>query len=283
MIRPAAALISRCCRTILLLILPLLFAGCFSRALPNNHQGVGSIQGVVTDATGKPMEIARVYAYKWLYDEESIEEIIQEGTKGESAGDYGAYRGPADFKSGKTGSHGKYKITLSPGTYCVVARKRRIQTVSQGPLNPEDFSSLVSEPITVKPNKTAEVSLKLLNTLRDADFFRQYLIRSYRTGVSGRVVSLKGGPVSEVIVTANKTLKINPRPDFSSSPTDREGKYTLYVFPGGAYHFKVKSQINRSDLRFHLKKNPEKIVFIPQGRITANVNLVLEEDKPVSD
>jgi len=247
-------------------------------------QDLSYIQGVITDPAGKPVDNAQVYVYRWLYDEGSIEKIIKDESDSDNR-DYGAYRGPADFKSATTDSDGKYEVAVSPGIYCLVARKRHNQNITEGPINPEDASSLVSEPVTARAKKTVRVSLKLLDALRDASFFDHYLIRTYRTGFSGRVVTKAGHPVAGVIVTASEEASpVSRKPDFTSFPTDKEGNYTLYVYYGGVYYIGGKQGILGPDLVFHRRnKEKNKTTVIPQGQIISNVDLVLDEKVPPAD
>lgn len=249
-----------------------------------NRQDLSHIQGVITDSAGKPVENAQVYVYQWLYDEGSIEKVIKEEIDSDSR-DYGAYRGPADFKSARTGPDGKYEIAVSPGIYCLVARKRHDQNITEGPLTPEDASSLVSEPVTAKAKKTVRVSLKLLDTLRDASFYDHYLIRTYRTGFSGRVVTKAGDPVPGVVVTANEEgSSLSRKADFTSFPTDKEGNYTLYVYYGGIYYLGIKREVLGPDLDFHRRDEPKnKTTSVQQGQIISNVDLVLDEEIPFAD
>lgn len=269
---------------VLCLALLVFHVGCVKPI--GSNLDIGHIRGTITDTAGKAAENAQVYVYRWLYDEESIGQIIREEigySKGSN--DYGAYRGPADFKSAKTGMDGGYRIALPPGNYCLVARKRRNQDISEGPITPEDASSLVSEPFTIEAEKTAWVSLKLLDTLRDASFFDRYLIRTFRTGFSGRVISAAGAPVSEVVVTADgEGVNVSKRADFASFTTDSEGNYTLYVFYGGVYNLGIKTRMLGPYLAFNRKEDPEnKTIFIKQGQIISGVDLVLGEEIPVSD
>lgn len=258
------------------------FSGCVKPL--KSKQDLSYIQGVITDTAGKPVENAQVYVYQWLYDEGSIEKIIKEEINSETR-DYGAYRGPADFKSAGTGPDGKYEVAVSPGIYCLVARKRHDQKITEGPLNPEDASSLVSEPVTARAKKTVRVSLKLLDTLRDASFFDHYLIRTYRTGFSGQIVTKAGTPVSGVVVTASEEASpVSRKVGFTSFPTDKEGNYTVYVYYGGVYYLGVRQGTQGPSLVFLRRDRAEnKTTSVPQGQIVSNVDLVLEEEIPFTE
>ena len=265
------------------LCLLVFFIGCIKPI--HIDRNMGDVRGVLTDRDLNPVKNAQVYVYRWLHGDEPVEKTISQERDNEDSDnskDYGDYRGPADFKSAKTGADGNYKITLPPGTYCLVARKRHNQQIIEGPLNPEDFSSIVSEPVTIAGGETVRVKLKLINTLRDAGFFDRYLIRTYKTGISGRVLYSDGKAVSGVIVTANKDAsKVGKRPDFISDTTDSEGNYTLYVYNRGVYHPGIKRQALGPYLSFHQKGDPEnKTVSVSQGKIETGVDLVLEGDIP---
>jgi hypothetical protein len=268
------------------LVLSVLFVGCIKPA--SIRDGVGFVQGKITDPAGEPVGDARVYVYRWLFDEMLFEEIHRQGIgvfNPKRPNNEGIYQCSPEFESSKTGKDGGYRIPLPPGTYCLVARKQRDRNLVQGPANPVDLSSLVSEPIVVESKKTIWIPLKLLNTFWDASIFDLYAVRTYLTGFCGRVTTSSGTPVGGVIVAANKkTFPADRRPEYLSFPTDKEGRYTLYVFFEGVYHLGVKHRKQKSYLPFRIKENPaKKTVSVPQGRIVSNVDLVIDAEPDLSD
>jgi hypothetical protein len=261
------------------LALLLFFIGCLK--LIRWEGNVGYIKGEIHDLEGNPVEDAQIYVYKWLFNEMLYEEILRQEIDvfdPKHINNEGPYQGPPDFKSAKTGADGKYQIALPVGTYCMVARKQRNRDLVQGPTNPVDLSSLVSEPIVVVQGETVRISLRLLNTFWDASRFNQYLVRTYLTGISGRVFSSEGIPISDVIITANgEASQARRKPDFVSFPTDEDGNYALYVFFENVYHLGIKRNMRGPYLPFHLKYDPGKwSVSIYQGEITSGVDLILE-------
>ncbi len=76
-------------------------------------------------------------------------ETKTQGLKQEDGAYYDEFRGPADYISGLTDAKGRYILRLPPGHYCLVARKRAGGEPDVGPLTPEDFSSIVSQPIEI--------------------------------------------------------------------------------------------------------------------------------------
>lgn len=261
------------------LSLLLFFIGCLN--LIKWEDRVGYIEGEIHDLKGNPVEDAEIYVYKWLLDEMIYEEVLQQEIDvfdPKHINNEGAYQGAPDFKSAKTGADGKYRLALPAGAYCLVARKQRNRENVPSPTNPVDLSSLVSEPVIVTRGETVRISLRLLNTFRDASRFNQYLVRTYVTGISGRVFSSEGKPISGVMVTAGgEASQALGKPDFVSFPTDEEGNYVLYVFFENVYHLGIKRNMQGPYLPFHLKYDPGKSSApIYQGEITPNVDLILE-------
>lgn len=261
------------------LALLMFFTGCLNLIKWEDH--VGYIEGEIHDLEGNPVEDAEIYVYKWLLDEMIYEEVLQQEIDvfdPKHINNEGAYQGTPDFKSAETGTDGKYRLALPAGAYCLVARKQRSRDDVQSPINPVDLSSLVSEPVIVTRGETVRISLRLLNPFRDASRFNQYLVRTYVTGISGRVFSSEGTPISDVMITASdEASQARGKPDFVSFPTDKEGNYVLYVFFENVYHLGIKRDMQGPYLPFHLKYDPGKnSAPIYQGEITPDVDLILE-------
>jgi hypothetical protein len=255
------------------------FIGCVKPV--KMKRKLGYVTGKITNLAGEPVEGSQVYIYKWLFDEMLFEEIHQQEIEvfnPRRPNNDAPYQGAPDFMTVKTGADGEYQIGLPPGTYCLVARKQRNRNYVQGPTNPVDLSSLVSEPIDVELEKTVRVSLRLLNTFWDISHFDQYLVRTYLTGFSGRVLTSSGVPVSGVIVTASgEASQSRRKPDFVSFPTDNNGNYTLYVFFEDVYHLGIKRQAKSPYQTFGLKDGAKSSISIPQGQIIPMVDLILDE------
>ncbi len=257
------------------------FIGCAKSI--KMKRNLGYVTGKITNLAGEPVEGAQVYIYKWLFDEMLFEEIHQQEIKVfdpiRPLND-APYQGPPDFMTVETGADGEYRISLPPGTYCLVARKQRDRNYVQGPTNPVDLSSLVSEPIDVGLQITVRIPLRLLNTLWDVSRFDLYLVRTYLTGFSGRVLTSSGVPVSGVIVTASgEASQSRRKPDFVSIPTDKNGNYTLYVFFEDVYHLGIKRQAKGPYQTFRIKDGAKSSISIPQGQIIPMVDLILDEKK----
>lgn len=261
------------------LIILVFFIGCVKPVI--SKRNLGHVTGKITDLEGHPVEGAEVYIYKWLFDEMLFEEIHRQEIDAFNPirpKNDAPYQGPPDFMTVQTGADGEYRIGLPPGTYCLVARKQRDRFYVQGPTNPVDLSSLVSEPIIVVQEQKVRVSLRLLNTFWDVSRFDQYLVRTYLTGFTGRVLTSSGEPVSGVIVTAGgEASQSRRKADFISFPTDKNGNYTLYVFFEDVYHLGIKREAEGPYQAFHIKDGAKSSISIPQGRIIPLADIILDE------
>lgn len=209
--------------------------------------------GTVLNPEGNPAGEAYVYAYKSERSLPSPSHKILEGDAslpeeippeaGGSITDYGAYRGPADYKSSKTDESGHYRLVLPPGGYYLVARRRLLKGFDRGPLGPRDFSSLVSPEISLKDRQTLIMGFKLIDLARDPLFYRYYTSRTGSTIIKGFLKNPEGKPVKGIFITADRRRRIGRKPEFISDKTGADGVFILYLPGQGKYFLGAKKSV----------------------------------------
>jgi hypothetical protein len=146
-------------------------------------------------------------------------------------------RRPADFISVRTDGEGRFRMSLPPKKYWVVARVRHGE--KYGPLMPGDRHS--GEPVEVELDHADEFTevFTVMDIIDAARLMKK--IREDYIKISGRVVGRKGIPVPNVYVFANLKTGVKEIPDYISGWTGGEGSYTIY-FPAGKYYMGYASE-----------------------------------------
>lgn len=143
--------------------------------------------------------------------------------------------GPSQFISAPTGADGSYMIDVPPGTYFVVARKRTSGSPT-GPLSPGDYFSEHQRIVTrVIDGKMSLVNLGLA-PMKAPMFFKKVTEVTSNTGVHGILTDTTGRPVPGGFAMAYTDAEMKRLPDYASSLTDSEGRFTIYLPTGGVYY-----------------------------------------------
>jgi hypothetical protein len=180
-------------------------------------KGEMGISGVVT-RNGAPMEDVEVYLYR------NIKSNL---------------RGPADFMD-LTDEKGEYFIDVPEGAYYIVARKRK-SGVKSGPIKKGDYySDPIYEPAIVVTDKTTKVDLTL-KQLFGSLIQKESGQKKTGTFVSGTIMEEKGTPLKGVYAFAYKNKDFMREPDYFSTETDADGRYTIYFEEGGKYYLGARS------------------------------------------
>lgn len=166
------------------------------------------LTGRVLDAEGLPVKGAEIFIY-----------------------DTPDTRRPADFIFGRTGTDGRFRIILLPGTYWAVARLRTSQ--KYGPLMPGDKHSGEAVEIRIDPGEVYEEDFTVIDIKEAALMVRKTREDHYK--LSGIITDRKGIPASDVCAIANRERQLKEIPDYISAWTDSGGHYTLYL-PAGRYY-----------------------------------------------
>ncbi len=144
--------------------------------------------------------------------------------------------GPSQFISSPTDAQGGYTLELPPGTYYVVARKRQ-SGQAMGPLSPGDYYSEHQRILTtVVEGKMAVVDLPVAKVKAPMFFKKEMVETRADTGIRGRLVDQDGKPVAGGFATAYLDQNMRRLPDFASTLSDAEGRFSLYLPEGGTYY-----------------------------------------------
>jgi len=188
--------------------------------------------------------------------------------------------GPSQFISRPTDDQGRYRLELPPGTYYVVARKR-MSGQPTGPLAPGDFYSEHQRIVTsVIAGKVSVVDLPVVPMKAPMFFKKEVVELESDTGVRGVLVDKAGKPVAGGFAMAYSDKEMKRLPDYASTLTDAEGRFTLYLPEGGKYY--LAGRIHAWDMPQHGEPygvlggaEPQQLE-IAKGSFVEGVRIVLE-------
>ncbi len=154
--------------------------------------------------------------------------------------------GPSQFISTPTDPDGYYQLEVPAGVYYVVARKR-ISGQSTGPLSPGDYYSEHQRIVTrVETGKLVEVDLPVV-LMKAPMFFKNRVVeKETDTGIRGVLVDQAGKPVMGGFAMAYSDIEMKRLPDFASTLSDEEGRFTIYLPEGSRYY--VAARIHAWDM-----------------------------------
>ena len=148
--------------------------------------------------------------------------------------------GPARVISEPTSSDGSFSLSLRPGKYVAVVRKRVSEDVA-GPVLIGDYRG---EPIPFEVEEgTQGVSLSLLATLKVANE-KAFPSRESgdATGIGGAVVDADGKAVEGIRVHIYDHIQMSERPKYVSERTGADGKFFVPVKRGGTYYLAARDR-----------------------------------------
>lgn len=148
--------------------------------------------------------------------------------------------GPSQFISTPTDAEGGYQLNVPPGVYYVVARKR-MSGESTGPLSPGDHYSEHQRIITrVEAGKLVVVDLPVA-IMKAPMFFKSRVVdQQTTTGISGLLLDAAGQPVMGGFAMAYVDQEMKRLPDYASTLSDEQGRFTIYLPEGGAYFLSAR-------------------------------------------
>lgn len=191
------------------LILP--WGGC--------QKGGGDGQAVVGGKALTPLEGAYLFVY-------------QEGAD---------LKGPAFASSQPTGADGSFSISLPPGKYLFVLRKRE-GGESIGPVRTGDFKSEVHGPVTIRAGETPVIDLVAMKKIGETKDLPAVAADPSGTGISGSVRDGDGNPVKSARVHAYTYPQMSERPKYVSEETGADGSYVLFFPEGGTYYLAARNR-----------------------------------------
>ena len=195
---------------LLLAVLTFIAAGCGDTGK--------DVPAPVTGTVSVPLADARIYIY------------------GEGEDIYG----PAQVISELTSPGGSFSLSLRPGRYLAVVRKRVSEEVA-GPVMIGDYRG-DPIPFEITPG-TQGVSLALTATLKVANEKAfPARVTGDATGISGTVQDADGNAVEGIRVHIYDHIQMSERPKYVSERTGADGKYLVPVKRGGTYYLAARDR-----------------------------------------
>ena len=148
--------------------------------------------------------------------------------------------GPSQFISTPTAENGYYELEVPEGVYYVVARKRQ-SGQSTGPLSPGDYYSEHQRLVTrVEKGKFVEIELPVI-AMKAPMFFKSRVVdKETDTGISGVLTDVTGKPIMGGFAMAYSDKEMKRLPDYASTLSDDQGRFTIYLPEGGSYYLAAR-------------------------------------------
>ncbi|TYO99298.1 carboxypeptidase family protein [Geothermobacter ehrlichii] len=148
--------------------------------------------------------------------------------------------GPSQYISRPSDKDGRFMLDIPPGTYYVVARKRMSGEPS-GPLAPGDYYSEHQRvKVEVRPGWMTVLNLEVVPMKAPMFFKKSPVERRTDTGIRGRLVDAAGKPIPGSFAIAYVDADMKRLPDFASTLSDADGRFTLYLPEGGSYYLAAR-------------------------------------------
>jgi len=148
--------------------------------------------------------------------------------------------GPSQFISTPTDKDGYYELEVPEGVYYVVARKRQSGQPT-GPLSPGDYYSEHQRLVTrVEKGKFVEIELPVI-AMKAPMFFKSRVVdKETDTGISGVLTDVTGKPIMGGFAMAYSDKEMKRLPDYASTLSDEQGRFTIYLPEGGSYYLAAR-------------------------------------------
>jgi hypothetical protein len=111
-----------------------------------------------------------------------------------------------------------------------------------GPLATGDYYSEHKRLITeVKAGKFVDIELPVA-IMKAPMFFKRVMEEQTDTGISGVLVDQTGKPVMGGFAMAYSDREMKRLPDYASTLSDEQGRFTIYLPQGGSYYLAARLQ-----------------------------------------
>jgi hypothetical protein len=187
-------------------------------------------------------------------------------------------RGPAEATSEASGPEGEFSLSLSPGKYFLVLRKRE-GGESLGPVRTGDYRSEVIGPITVRSGDDIPRDIVAARKVGETKALPALSRLPAKTGIRGTVFDSDGDPVQGARVQAYQHPQMSERPKYVSEASGADGGYALFFPEGGTYYIAARDRfggpprIGELYGRYDDGTIEPSAVYVNDGEILEDVNI----------
>lgn len=148
--------------------------------------------------------------------------------------------GPADYIIPlPTGADGRFALTVEPGTYTMVARKRQ-SGENTGPLHMGDERS--DEIVVIVKDEDPGHFRIHLKPKTDTSLKSYTPSQEWTTSIAGKVLDADGNPMAGARVHVYTFVQMSERPKYVGERTGPDGTYTVYLPKGGTYYLAARNR-----------------------------------------
>ncbi|MDF1535367.1 MAG: carboxypeptidase-like regulatory domain-containing protein [bacterium] len=189
--------------------------------------------------------------------------------------------GPARVISEPTATDGSFSLSLKPGKYLAVARKR-VSGESAGPVLIGDYRS---EPVAFEVSQGQEKVVLSMTAVIKVSNEKAFPASAQEnaTGIAGRVSDADGNPVEGTRVHVYDHIQMSERPKYVSERTGADGKYFVPVKRGGTYYLSARDRFGGppqiGDLfgRYDEGTVDPSGVVVRKGEVTGDVDITVHK------
>ena len=152
------------------------------------------------------------------------------------------FRGPG-YLEAQAGPDGAFAVTLSPGRYWVVAR-RRGGPEAFGPLEVGDvFGFSPDNPVQIRAGERVDVRIPVVRVLKKSGWGGPSTLRAR---VGGTIRDAARRPLSGYRAFLHAKAAMLGKPEFVSEPSGADGAYAIWVDREGSYYLGARAEIGRA-------------------------------------
>ena len=191
-------------------------------------------------------------------------------------------RWPAFATSQASGPEGDFSLTLPPGKYLFVLRKRA-EGESVGPVDTGDFRSEVIGPVTVRGGEQITREFVAGRKVGESKSLPALDKLPAKTGITGKVFDSDGNPVPGARIQAYQHSQMSERPKYVSEGSGADGGYALFFPEGGTYYIAARNKfggppkIGELYGRYDDGTIEPSAVYVKDGQVLENVNITMHK------